>query len=258
MTLRKAELVTTQQQAALWNELEKHWLNNDFAEANTPAEMIVQLNRCQRFIEETIEREPLAFVDWVRKLVEGESTGFSSSSFEFYFLLFHLASELDRTDEKQALLFDEIEKERNWVEMFLNLSVEKRLTIEKSPETSEQTAETAPTAPTEKFAGAAGLDNNQIALLFYFLLKELEVDLKLKGRQTTVAKFLHLLTGKEFTGTNNSVFYDLIRKAPDTKKDPNKTKSDLQQVLLLFNKVNLEANEIEIAKKQVENFRSEK
>lgn len=176
-----------------------------------------------------------------------------------YFLLTRIASELDCDKEPQALLFEEIEKERGWLKV---IGVKQELPIEKV-EAPAPTAPVAPVQQAEPLFGVEALTNNQLATLLYFILTHFGANLdKKSGEIPKAAKVLHLLTGKPFTESANSDLYQLLCKAPVGKETANRKsqRKDLKKLQALFEKYQLNeiAKEVEQVIPQVKDKTSEK
>lgn len=98
--------------------------------------------------------------------------------------------------------------------------------------------------------------NSQLVLIFYYFLKYTGIEPRVQIDIAPIAKFMHLITGKDLTAVANSDFYKKLQKVPNFKKDKELIK-DLQIVKPLFMKVQLSEvakmidNEIEIARAQL-------
>lgn len=83
--------------------------------------------------------------------------------------------------------------------------------------------------------------NSQLVLIFYYFFKYSGIELRRNTNIAPIAKFLHLITGKEFSNTQNSDFYKKLSKAPNHIVDRSLI-DDLNYIKPLFQKVQL--NEI--------------
>lgn len=94
--------------------------------------------------------------------------------------------------------------------------------------------------------------NSQLVLIFFYFFKFNRLEIRRDVDIAPIAKFIHLITGKDFTTTANSDFYTKLRKAPNFKGDKGLMR-DLQAIKPLFEAVQLNEvakmiqNEIEIA-----------
>ena len=100
-----------------------------------------------------------------------------------------------------------------------------------------------------------GYTNSQLTLIFYYFFKGNGMEVRKDINIAPVAKFMHLITGKEFTATTNSEFYKKLQKAPNFKSDKELIK-DLEVIKPLFEGVQLNDivklidDEIAIAKRE--------
>jgi hypothetical protein len=100
-----------------------------------------------------------------------------------------------------------------------------------------------------------GYSNSQLVLMFYYFLKGSGLEVRRDINVATTAKFIHLITGKEFTKIQNSEFNKKLQKVPNFKSDKELIK-DLEVIKPLFQKVELNDivklidAEIEIAKRE--------
>lgn len=83
--------------------------------------------------------------------------------------------------------------------------------------------------------------NSQLVLIFYYFFKYLGIEPRKDVDIAPIAKFLHLITGKKFSNTQNSDTYKKLLKVPNHITDKN-LKTDLIHIKKLFQKVEL--NEI--------------
>lgn len=83
--------------------------------------------------------------------------------------------------------------------------------------------------------------NSQLVLIFYYFFTYSGIEPRVNTDIAPIAKFLHLITGKEFSNTQSSDFYKKLLKAPNHIGDKNLI-DDLNHIKPLFQKVEL--NEI--------------
>lgn len=83
--------------------------------------------------------------------------------------------------------------------------------------------------------------NSQLVLIFYYFFKYSGIEPRVNTDIAPIAKFLHLITGKEFSNTQSSDFYKKLSKAPNHISDKSLI-DDLNHIKPLFQKVEL--NEI--------------
>lgn len=83
--------------------------------------------------------------------------------------------------------------------------------------------------------------NSQLVLIFYYFFKYSGIEPRVNTDIAPIAKFLHLITGKEFSNTQSSDFYKKVSKAPNHVSDKSLI-DDLNHIKPLFQKVEL--NEI--------------
>ncbi len=82
------------------------------------------------------------------------------------------------------------------------------------------------------------LTNNQTVLLFYYGLKELGIEPRQTTDVTIVAKFIHLILGKEVSSISNSDFYKRLKKVPNFNKD-RRLIEDLKTIKPCFEKAQM-------------------
>jgi hypothetical protein len=104
----------------------------------------------------------------------------------------------------------------------------------------EQKLETAPNTPKAK-PNLGEYSNSQLVLIFYYFFKYSGIEPRVNTDIAPIAKFLHLITGKEFSNTQSSDFYKKLLKAPNHISDKTLI-SDLNHIKPLFQRVEL--NEI--------------
>lgn len=100
--------------------------------------------------------------------------------------------------------------------------------------------ETATTTPKAK-PRLGEYSNSQLVLIFYYFFKYSGIEPRVNTDIAPIAKFLHLITGKEFSNTQSSDFYKKLSKAPNHVSDKSLI-DDLNHIKPLFQKVEL--NEI--------------
>jgi hypothetical protein len=104
----------------------------------------------------------------------------------------------------------------------------------------EQQLEAHTTTPKEK-PRLGEYSNSQLVLIFYYFFKYSGIEPRVNTDIAPIAKFLHLITGKEFSNTQSSDFYKKLSKAPNHIGDKSLI-DDLNHIKPLFQKVEL--NEI--------------
>ena len=103
-----------------------------------------------------------------------------------------------------------------------------------------------------------GFTNSQIVLLFYYFFVYTGLKPRKEVDIAPLAKFMHIITGKDFTKVANSDFYKKLQKAPNFKSDRELIK-DLTAIKPLFEKAQLAEivkmidNEIDIARTEKQN-----
>jgi hypothetical protein len=144
----------------------------------------------------------------------------------------------------KAYEIDELEHEYyesmgfvQWIKTELSRS-EYELEIKKLNEVLKLEAHT--TAPKAK-PRLGEYSNSQLVLIFYYFFKYSGIEPRVSTDIAPIAKFLHLITGKEFSNTQNSDFYKKLSKAPNHISDKSLI-DDLNHIKPLFQKVEL--NEI--------------
>ena len=100
--------------------------------------------------------------------------------------------------------------------------------------------ETATTTPKAK-PRLGEYSNSQLVLIFYYFFKYSGIEPRVNTDIAPIAKFLHLVTGKEFSNTQSSDFYKKLSKAPNHISDKSLI-DDLNHIKPLYQKVEL--NEI--------------
>jgi len=98
-----------------------------------------------------------------------------------------------------------------------------------------------PTAPIHQQSSTYALEehnNSQTVLIFYYFFKAIGINIRNNIDFAPVAKFMHLITGKEFKATTSSDFYNKLRQAPNFKTNKELIR-DLEDIKPLFEKVQL-------------------
>jgi hypothetical protein len=100
------------------------------------------------------------------------------------------------------------------------------------------------------------LTNSQLVLIFFYFLKHSGLEPRRNIDIAPIAKFLHLITGKEIIAIKNSDFYKKLQSVPNFKSDKELIK-DLETIKPLFEKVQLTEivkmidNEIDMARNEI-------
>jgi hypothetical protein len=113
--------------------------------------------------------------------------------------------------------------------------LEKELEIKKPNEVLKLEAHT--TTPKAK-PQLGEYSNSQLVLIFYYFFKHSGIEPRVNTDIAPIAKFLHLITGKEFSNTQSSDFYKKLSKAPNHISDKSLI-DDLNRIKPLFQKVEL-------------------
>ncbi len=98
--------------------------------------------------------------------------------------------------------------------------------------------------------------NSQLVLIFYYFFKNNGLEPRKSIDIAPIAKFLHLVTGKEFKTVVSSDFYKKLQKVPNFKSDKELI-NDLEAIKPLFQKVQLTEivkmidNEIDLARSEL-------
>lgn len=98
------------------------------------------------------------------------------------------------------------------------------------------------------------LTNSQVVLVFYYFFKYCGLELRKNIDVSTMAKFIHLLTGKDYKGVNSSDYYKKLKNNVPNFKSDKDLKSDLLIIKPLFLQTELKEivkmidNEIEMCK----------
>lgn len=88
--------------------------------------------------------------------------------------------------------------------------------------------------------GLGSFTNSQIVLIFHYFFKYQSINARDNTDIAPLAKFIHLVTGRAFTTTQNSAFYEKLRSAPNFNGNT-QLKTDLEQIRPLFERVQLNA-----------------
>ena len=183
-----------------------------------------------------------------------------SSYFDFHLVLTEkdiiTAEQFNSMDssEEQRLSLKEIEKFVSLSQNGLHFRLDS-LFLQRDPEFEPQARET------ETIGEADERDNEitkarQLLAIYYLLKAGFNLEHRVSGNVSQIAKFVHLMTGTKFTAIQNSDIYKKYLKMPNYKKDKELIK-DLKYVrsyfseLALYNVVQLIDTEIEKAKKEI-------
>lgn len=115
--------------------------------------------------------------------------------------------------------------------------------------------ETATTTPKAK-PQLGGYTNSQLVLIFYYFFKQNGLEPRVSIDISPMAKFIHLITGKEFKAVTSSDFYKKLQTVPNFKTDKELI-NDLEAIKPLFKMVQLNEvvkmieNEIDLARNEV-------
>lgn len=107
------------------------------------------------------------------------------------------------------------------------------------------------------------LTNNQYVLICYYFFKYAGVEPRKVVDIAPLAKFIHVITGKQFTKIQNSDFYKRFSKAPNFKKDKQLI-DDLETIKIQFERVELKEiktmidNDIDEARTEMKRGKAEK
>lgn len=100
------------------------------------------------------------------------------------------------------------------------------------------------------------LTNSQLVLIFFYFFKQNGLEPRRNLDISPIAKFLHLITGKEFNAIKNSDFYKKLQSVPNFKSDQALIR-DLETIKPLFERVQLTEivkmidNEIDMARNEI-------
>lgn len=101
-----------------------------------------------------------------------------------------------------------------------------------------------------------GYTNAQLVLIFYYFFKQNGLEPRKNIDISPLAKFIHLITGKEFKAVTSSDFYKKLQTVPNFKTDKELI-NDLEAIKPLFKKVQLNEvvkmieNEIDLARNEM-------
>lgn len=115
--------------------------------------------------------------------------------------------------------------------------------------------EQPPTQPKAK-PQLGGYTNAQLVLIFYYFFKQNGLEPRKNIDISPLAKFIHLITGKEFKAVTSSDFYKKLQTVPNFKTDKELI-NDLEAIKPLFKKVQLNEvvkmieNEIDLARNEM-------
>lgn len=115
--------------------------------------------------------------------------------------------------------------------------------------------EQPPTQPKAK-PQLGGYTNAQLVLIFYYFFKQNGLEPRVSIDISPMAKFIHLITGREFKAVTNSDFYKKLQTVPNFKTDKELI-NDLEAIKPLFKMVQLNEvvkmieNEIDLARNEV-------
>lgn len=115
--------------------------------------------------------------------------------------------------------------------------------------------ESTPTQPKAK-PQLGGYTNAQLVLIFYYFFKQNGLEPRVSIDISPIAKFIHLITGKEFKAVTSSDFYKKLQTVPNFKTDKELI-NDLETIKPLFKMVQLNEvvkmieNEIDLARNEV-------
>jgi hypothetical protein len=101
-----------------------------------------------------------------------------------------------------------------------------------------------------------GYTNSQLVLIFYYFFKQNGLEPRVSIDISPLAKFIHLITGREFKAVTSSDFYKKLQTVPNFKTDKELI-NDLEAIKPLFKKVQLIEvvkmieNEIDLARNEM-------
>jgi hypothetical protein len=113
-----------------------------------------------------------------------------------------------------------------------------------------------PSDPCKPLSGINDLTNSQLVLFFYYLLGSWGIWPRGNADMASIARAIHLITGKSYKQVNNSEFYKKLKQAPNFKTDKWLIK-DLEVVKGVFLQVELKAaallvdNELKTAHQEI-------
>lgn len=151
---------------------------------------------------------------------------------------------------------DFLQDESSWgLDFFSNIPFDRKceLEIEKLNEALKLEAHT--TTPKAK-PQLGGYTNAQLVLIFYYFFKQNGLEPRKNIDISPLAKFIHLITGREFKAVTSSDFYKKLQTAPNFKTDKELI-NDLEAIKPLFKIVQLNEvvkmieNEIDLARNEM-------
>lgn len=151
---------------------------------------------------------------------------------------------------------DFLQDESSWdLDFSSNIPFDRKceLEIEKLNEALKLEAHT--TTPKAK-PQLGGYTNAQLVLIFYYFFKQNGLEPRKNIDISPLAKFIHLITGKEFKAVTSSDFYKKLQTAPNFKTDKELI-NDLEAIKPLFKIVQLNEvvkmieNEIDLARNEM-------
>ncbi len=155
--------------------------------------------------------------------------------------------------EEQRLSQEEVEKFINLSKNGLHFRLD-FLYLQRDPEFEPQARESETIDEAEQDTEITKA--RQLLAIYYLLKAGFNLEHRVSGNVSQIAKFVHLMTGTKFTTIQNSDIYKKYLKMPNYKKDKELIK-DLKYVrfyfseLALYNVVKLIDEEIQKAKKEV-------
>lgn len=141
------------------------------------------------------------------------------------------------------------------------LGIEKRLLEADEKKQEKLIKEIAPTQSEQSVFN--GLTNSQIVLLFYYFFRNNGLEPRTNIDIAPIAKFIHLITGKDFKGTTSSDIYKKLQTVPNFKSDKSLVQ-DLEMIKSRFEKVQLNDlvklvdREIDIARNELKQKKPQK
>lgn len=167
-----------------------------------------------------------------------------------------LATVKDKILSLAEIKTDFLQDESSWdLDFSSNIPFDRKceLEIEKLNEALKLEAHT--TTPKAK-PQLGGYTNAQLVLIFYYFFKQNGLEPRKNIDISPLAKFIHLITGKEFKAVTSSDFYKKLQTAPNFKTDKELI-NDLEAIKPLFKIVQLNEvvkmieNEIDLARNEM-------
>jgi hypothetical protein len=162
---------------------------------------------------------------------------------KLYFFLFHLTELIKYqyfdTDNKEFAFSEAAYKSFGIIEQ--KLKETKKFFFPEELKQHEGEEDQIISSPDSNTLIRLSYTNSQLVLIFYYFLKNIGLDIRKEISMAPVAKFMHLVTGRDFTKTVNSEFYNKLKLAPNHKSDKELIK-DLEFIKPLFS--NVELNEV--------------